>query len=57
MAPKVIVEGFGGRLPAEGLSWSAVECGCDGVEIIGAVFGEVSSFREVLTQKAVGVLV
>jgi len=53
----VIVEGFGGRFPAEGLSGSAVERGCDGVEIIGAVLGEVGAFREVLSEKTIGVLV
>ena len=30
---------------------------CDGVESAGTVFGEVSSFREVLAEKTVGVLV
>jgi hypothetical protein len=44
----VIVEGFGGSLPAEGLAGSAVECGGDGGEVAGAVLAEVGAFGEVL---------
>ena len=54
---EVLVEGFGWCAPAECLSWSAVERGSDGVEVIGGVSGEVCAFREVLAEQAVGVLI
>jgi hypothetical protein len=53
----MLVEDFGGRLPAERLAGPAVEGGGDGGEILGAVAGEVGAPREVLPQQAVGVLV
>ena len=53
----MLVEGFGGGLPVEGLSGPAVECCGDRVEVASGVSGEVCAFGEVLAQQAVGVLV
>ena len=53
----MLVEGFGGCLPAEGLAGSAVERGGDGFELVAVPAGEVGALREVLAQQAVGVLV
>jgi threonine/homoserine efflux transporter RhtA len=52
--PAQVQGGLGGCSPAEGLSWSAVECGCDG---LGAVLRQVCAFREILAEKTIGVLV
>ena len=44
----MVVEGFGGCLPAEGLSGAAVEGSSDRFEVAAAVFGEVGALREIL---------
>jgi hypothetical protein len=44
----VIVEGFGGGSPTEGLAGSAVEGRGDGVEVAACVLAEVGAFGEVL---------
>jgi hypothetical protein len=49
----VIVEGFGGCLPAEGFAGAAVEGGGDGVEVAAGVLGQVGAFGEVLAEQAV----
>jgi hypothetical protein len=51
------VEDFGRFLPVECLSWTVVEFVGDGVEFGLRVVRQVGSFREVLTQEPVGVLV
>ena len=53
----MFVEGFGGCLPAKGLSWPGVECDGDRVEVGSRVSGEVGALGEVLPEQAVGVLV
>ena len=53
----MLVEGFGGCLPAEGLAGSGVERGGDGVELVGRPAGQVGALGEVLAQEPVGVLV
>jgi hypothetical protein len=50
----MIVESFGRCFPAEGLSGAVVEPCRDGLEVARAVFREVGSFREVLSQKTIG---
>jgi putative transposase len=45
---QVLVEHFGGSSPVEGLPGARVQGGGDGCEVVGAVPGEVGSFREVL---------
>src|SRR5512143_4328511 len=53
----MLVEGFGGGLPAEGLAGSAVErCG-DRVKFRRAVSAQVGALGEVLAEQAVGVFV
>ena len=32
--PKELRESLGGRVPVERLSWSTVEFGCDGIEVL-----------------------
>src|SRR6266508_1894991 len=54
---QVVVEGFGGGAPAEGLAWAGVECERDGGELVGAVSAEVGPSGEVLAEQAVGVFV
>ena len=51
------VENFGWFPPAECLTWTVVEFVGDGIEFGLRVPGEVGSFREVLAQQAVRVLV
>jgi hypothetical protein len=53
----MIVEGFGGCSPAEGLSGTAIEFSPHGFEGAGAMLRRVRAFRKVLTQKTVGVLI
>ena len=53
----MFVEGFGGGLPAENLSRSAVEGGGDRLDLGCGPSGEVGAFGEVLAQQPVGVLV
>ena len=54
---QLFVEGLCWGFPSECLARAAVERGSDRGEVVGAVSGEVGSFREVLPQEAVGVLV
>ena len=51
------VERLGGYAPVEGLAWSAVERGGDGIEFLSSVPGEVCASWKVLAEKTVGVLV
>jgi len=53
----VIVEGFGGCLPAEGFAWSSIDGGSDGIKVTAGVFAEVGAFGEILAQQPVGVFV
>jgi hypothetical protein len=53
----MIVEGFGGCLPAECLAGARVESGSDRGEVLGTPAGKVGAFREVLAQQSIGVLV
>ena len=53
----MLVEGFGGGLPAEDLARSGVERRGDGFEVRGGPARQVGAFGEVLAQQAVGVLV
>jgi hypothetical protein len=53
----VIIQGFCRGLPAKGLPRPCVERSSDGIEVIDAVLAEVGTFREILPQQAVGVLV
>lgn len=53
----MLVERFGGCLPAECFSWSSVQGVSDCLDLLGAPAGQVGSLREVLAQQAVGVLV
>src|SRR6266540_2029292 len=54
---QVIVEGFSGCAPAEGLAGAGVECERDGGQLVGAVSAEVGAAGEVLAEQAVGVFV
>ncbi len=49
--------GFGGCLPTEGLAGSAVEHGCNCVNLFSVPAREISALGEVLAQESVGVLV
>jgi hypothetical protein len=51
------VEDFGGFEPSESFSGPAVEFVSDGVEFGLGLAGQVGSFREVLAQQTVGVIV
>src|SRR5436190_425290 len=53
----MFVEGLGGGAPAEDLAGSGVQRVGDGLEFLGAPARYVGALREVLAQKAVGVLV
>ena len=53
----MLVEGFGGGLPAEGLAGPAIDRGGDGFDLLGGPTRQVGSFGEVLAQQTVGVLV
>jgi hypothetical protein len=44
-------------LPSQCLAWSVVQCRSDSIEVFRRVPGEVGALREVLTEKAVGVVV
>ena len=52
----MLVEGFGGCFPAEGLSRSGVERHGDGLQVGRAVLAEVGALWEVLTQQAASTL-
>src|SRR5207245_3088516 len=54
---QMVVEGFGGGAPAEGLTWPGVERERDGGELVRAVAGGVGAAGEVLAQQPVGVFV
>lgn len=49
----MIIEGFGGCLPAEGLAGPAVEGDGDRFDGVRVPAGEVGAFREVLPQQPV----
>ena len=51
------VECLGWRSPVEGLARPPVEGAGHGSEFVGAMDAEIGALREVLTQKAIGVLV
>jgi hypothetical protein len=51
----MFVERFGG-LPAECLAWSVVERVGDGLDLLVVPSREVGAIREVLAQKAIGVI-
>jgi hypothetical protein len=53
----MFVERFGGRLPAECLAWSVVELVGDGLDLFVVPSREVGAFREVLAQRAIGVVI
>ena len=53
----MLVESFGRRPPAESFSRAAIESSGHRIEVFGRIPGQVSTFREVLAQEAVGVLV
>ena len=50
-------EEFGGALPAEAFGRPGVELPSDGIKLSLREAGQVSAFREILAQQAVGVLV
>lgn len=52
-----LVKGLGWRSPAERLSRPGIESGGHGGDLVGAVHAQIGSFREVLTQQSIGVLV
>ena len=53
----MLVERLGGCPPAEGLARPAVERGSNCFEILSGVSREVRTFREVLSEQPVGVLI
>ena len=50
----MLVEGFGGSAPGEGLAGSVVEGVGDGLDLLGAPSREVGALGEVLAQESVG---
>src|SRR3954468_14808544 len=55
--PQRFVKGLGGRSPAQGLAWPAIEGCSHRREVVRTVPAQVSALREVLPQQPVGVLV
>src|SRR3954453_14716887 len=55
--PQRFVNGLGGRSPAQGLAWPAIEGRSHRRKVVRTVHAQVSALREVLPQKPVGVLV
>ena len=53
----MFVEGFGWCLPTKGLARSAVEHGCNRINLFGVPPREVSALGKVLAQESIGVLV
>jgi hypothetical protein len=53
----MLVEGFGGCLPAEGFAGPVVEGESNGLDLIGLPSREVGALGEVLTKESVRVLV
>src|SRR5271170_8213793 len=51
------VKHLGGRSPVESLARPRVEGGCHRRDLVGAMHAQVCTFREVLAQQPVGVLV
>src|SRR3954452_12653753 len=55
--PQLFVNALGGRSPAQGLAWPAIEGRSHRRKVVRTVHAQVSALREVLPQKPVGVLV
>src|SRR5215210_8216804 len=55
--PQRFVKGLGGRSPAQGFAWPAIEGRSYRRKVVRAVPAQVGALREVLPQPPVGVLV